>query len=336
MKQIRAADGRTIIKTAGLLLALAVLAQGLARAEEPKESPLVTAAKSLTLGGYAQFLAADWDPGVDSLSVRRARLTLGGELVKHLKFKLSVDLVKSPVLLDALVEFEPSKAIGFRIGQFLVPFSLESSSPTRDIDMVNRSAIVDALAPGRDIGASGRDVGAVLYGSYAIAEYSVGLFNGSGLNRADTNSHKDLSGRVVLRPFKAFSFGASLYRGKIESIPDGPLVARNKEGLEAAVVLKAFSLKSEYIHAVDDTVSKAGWYVQAGLFALPGKLQALLRYDALDLDRAVANDAKNVITAGVNWFIRGATKLQVNYEIHRLQAGGKEKSGLLAQFQAAF
>jgi hypothetical protein len=336
MKRTDKAAGKALIKSGWLFLILAGLAHGSARAEEPKESPLVTAAKTLTLSGYAQFLAANWDPGVDSLSVRRARLGLGGELVRHLKFKLSVDLVKSPVLLDALVEFEPSKAIGFRIGQFLVPFSLESSSPTRDIDMVNRSAVVDALAPGRDIGASGRDVGAVLYGSYSIAEYSAGLFNGSGLNKADTDSHKDLSGRVVLRPFKLLSFGASIYRGKLESTPGGPLVTRNKEGIEATIVLMAFSLKSEYIHAVDDTVSKAGWYVQAGVFAVPGKLQALLRYDHLDLDRAAPDDAKSVATAGVTWFIRGATKLQVNYELHRLEAGGKEKSGLLAQFQAAF
>jgi phosphate-selective porin len=327
---------RTTLRRAGAAFLSAIIFGGLALAEEPKDSPLVTAAKSLTLSGYAQFLAVDWDPGVSNLSVRRARLSLSGEIVKNLRFKVAADLTKSPALLDAIVEFEPSKIVGLRAGQFLVPFSLESVTPTGDIDMVNRSSVVESLAPGRDVAASGRDVGAALYGSYSIVDYALGLFNGSGLNKADTNSHKDLSGRIVFHPLKFLSLGASLYRGKQDSSPGAPLVRRNKEGLEAALVLKAFSLKSEYIHAQDDLVSKAGWYVQAGFFALPAKLQPLVRYEFLDLDRAVSGDGTNIISVGINWFIVGRTKLQLNYEIHRLQAGGREKSGLLAQFQAAF
>jgi len=321
---------------AGLALLAAALLCGTALAEEPKESPFVTAARSLTLSGYAQVMAVEWDPGVDTFSLRRARIGVSGDILKNLKFKITVDVVKSPALLEALVEFEPSKILGLRVGQFLVPFSLESITPTRDLDMVNRSPVVDTLAPGRDNGSSGRDIGAALYGSYAIFEYTVGLFNGAGINKADTNGHKDWSGRLVAHPLKFLSVGASLYRGKQDSSPGAPLVRRNKEGLEAAFVLKAFSLKSEYIHAQDNLVSKAGWYVQTGFFALPARLQALVRYDSLDLDRAVAGDGTNVITAGINWFIVGRTKLQVNYELHRLQGGGRDKSGLLAQFQAAF
>jgi len=323
-------------RRAGLALLAVALFSGPALAEEPKESPFVTAAKSLTLSGYAQVLAVEWDHGVDTFSLRRARVGLSGGLLKNLKFKLVVDLVKSPALLDALVEFEPSKIVGLRFGQFLVPFSQESVTPTSELDMVNRSPVVEALSPGRDNTSSGRDIGAVLYGSYAVFDYTVGLLNGAGTNKADTNSHKDWSGRVVFHPLKHVSVGGSLYRGKQDSAPGAPLVRRNKEGLEAAVVIKAFSLKSEYIHAQDDIVSKSGWYVQTGFFAIPTKLQALLRYDSLDLDRSIAGDGTNVISAGINWFILGRTKLQVNYEIHRLQGGGRDKSGLLAQFQAAF
>lgn len=324
------------LERAGLTLLAAALLCGTALADEPKESPFVTAAKSLTLSGYAQILAVEWDRGVDTFSLRRARIGLSGDILKNLRFKVLVDVLKSPALIDALVEFEPSKILGLRGGQFLVPFSLESTTPTRDLDMVNRSPVVDTLAPGRDNASSGRDIGTALYGSFAIFEYTAGLFNGAGINKADTNSHKDWSGRLVVHPLKFLSVGASLYLGKQDSTPGAPLVRRNKEGLEAALILKALSLKSEYIHAQDDLVSKAGWYVQAGFFALPAKLQALLRYDWLDLDRSVAGDAKNVISAGINWFILGKTKLQLNYEIHRLEGGGRDKSGLLAQFQAAF
>jgi phosphate-selective porin OprO/OprP len=321
---------------AGLVLLAVVFLAVSAPAEEKKESPLVTATRSLKLSGYAQILVVDWDKGVDTFSLRRARASLTGELIKHLRFKLMVDVVKSPALLEAFVEFEPSKIVGLRFGQFKVPFSLESVASDSDIDMINRSAVVETLVPGRDNGSSGRDIGAVLYGSVSVVDYTFGLFNGAGINKADTNSHKDWGGRVVVHPVKFISVGGSLYRGMQSPSADVPLVRRNREGLEADFILKRLSLKSEYIHAEDGPVAKAGWYVQAGFFALPGKLQTLVRYDSLDIDRAIAGDAKNVITVGLNWFILGRTKLQVNYEIHRLETGGRENSGLMAQFQAAF
>ena len=328
--------GQKLIKIVGVSLAIAVLAQGLARADEPKDSAVTAALKSLKFSGYAQILGTVWDNDIDTFNLRRVRLGLSGELVKNLKFRLAVDLVKSPVLLDALVEFEPSKAAGLRFGQFFVPFSLESLTPTYDLDLINRSAVVDTLSPGRDNGSSGRDIGTVFYGSASVLEYTVGLFNGSGSNKTDNNSHKDWSGRVVLRPAKFLALGGSIYRGRLTPSADAPTVRRDRDGLDAVLTIKVFSLKGEYLHAVDDTISKAGWYVQAGVFALPGKLQGVVRYDFLDLDRAVAGDAKNVIAFGVNWIIKGRNKLQVNYEIHRLEGGAADKAGLLAQFQAGF
>lgn len=326
----------TLLKTTCAFLSLAVLSPGLAQAEEPKDSPVMTALKSIRISGYAQVLAAEWDKDTDTFSLRRARIALSGEILKNLRFRLNVDVIKSPILLDAEVEFQPYKAAGLKFGQFRLPFSLESFTSTSDLDMVNRSIVVDTLAPGRDNGSSGRDIGLALLGNYSMLEYMFGLFNGAGINKTDTNDHKDWSGRVVLRPVKFLAVGGSLYRGMQSASPSVPLSRRDKQGLEAVLAIKGFSLKSEYIHANDDIVSRAGWYAQAGLFALPGKLQALFRYDYLDIDRAVPDDAKNVITLGVNWFIKGRTKLQVNYEIHGLEEGGREKSGLLAQFQAGF
>ena len=327
---------RKHVKTAALVLLAALLIPAAVRADDTRESPVTTALKSLTLSGYLQVEAADWDKGVDTFSLRRARPTLSGELLKSLKFKISVDLVKSPALLDALVEFEPSKALGVRFGQFLVPFSLESVTPTAELDMINRAAVIDTLSPGRDNGSSGRDIGAVFYGTYSILEYTGGLFNGAGINKSDTNSHKDWAGRLVLRPFKFLALGGSLYRGRQSATATDPLLKRDREGFDAALVFRRASVKGEYLHATDDVVSKSGWYVQGGFFALPAKLQALVRYETLDPDRSVAGDAKNSLAFGVNWFIRGRTKLQVNYEIHTLQGGGHDKSGLLAQFQAGF
>lgn len=331
--------GRSLSTTTGFLAA-AVLGLGLLRgpaaAQEKKESPVVSFLQGLKLGGYIQAYGASWDPGPDTFQLRRARLALNGAIVKGLSFKVSFDLAKSVGLLDAQVEYAPFREAGLRFGQFLVPFSLDNTTSVADIDMVNRPAAVDALAPSRDIGSLGRDVGVAAFGRWSIAEYALGFFNGSGLNKADEDSHKDFSGRLVLRPAKFLAVGGSLYRGKRSPAEGEPLADRNKEGFEAQLALDRVLVKGEYIHARDGLVSKAGWYATAGVYALPGKVQALVRYDSLDLDRAAANDGAHIVTFGLNWFIAGRTKLQVNYEVHGLQGDGREKSGLLAQFQAAF
>lgn len=331
--------GGSLKRMTGFLAAAVLglhLLGGPAVAQEKKESPVTSFLQNLKLSGYLQAYGAAWDPGTDTFQLRRARLVLNGQIVKDLSFKISFDLARSPALLDAQIEFAPFQAAGLRFGQFVVPFSLDNVTSVADIELVNRPAVVEALAPSRDIGSSGRDVGLAAFGRWTIAEYAVGFFNGSGLNKADTDGHKDFGGRVVLKPIKALALGGSLYRGQRAPAEGEPLADRNKEGLEALVTLDRVMLKGEYIHARDGLVSKAGWYATAGVFALPRKIQALVRYDALDLDRAVTGDGKHIVTFGLNWYVAGRTKLQVNYEIHTLQTGGREKSGLLAQFQAAF
>jgi phosphate-selective porin OprO/OprP len=320
----------------GVVLLAAVLVSGVARAGDDKDSAVESVLRSLELTGYAQVLAVDWDRDVDSFSIRRARVALAGEVVKNLRFRLNVDFAKSPTLLDAEISFEPCKIVGFKLGQFRLPFSLESICSSSDLDTVNRSPVVDTLAPGRDNAAFGRDIGIAFYGSYSVVGYMFGLFNGSGINKTDTNSHKDWGGRIVVHPLRCLSVGGSLYRGKQSASPEDPLLKRDKEGLEAALAIKRFSFKTEYIHARDDLVAKAGWYVQAGYFAFRGRIEAVLKYGSLDLDRAVSGDATRVITAGVNWLVMEKVRLQVNYEIHRLETGVREKSGLLAQLQAGF
>jgi phosphate-selective porin len=309
-----------------------------AAAQEKQDAPAVTAGKALKLSGATQLLAAYWKDDVDSFSVRRARFTLSGELLKSLRYKATVDMAKTPTLLDALVEFDALAGLSFRAGQFLVPFSLESVTSVSDLDTINRSQVVNALSPGRDIGTQGRDVGAIAFGRISIVEYTVGLVNGSGINKADANDQKDLAGRVLARPLAGLTVGASLYRGDQRAAAAETSVVRHREGLEVAFLRGPASFKAEYIHAKDGDLSRSGWYAQGGWFVLKDTLQAVVKFDSLDHDRALAGDRRDVLTAGCTWFIAGRTKLQVNFENHRPEGGSGLAStyGLLAQFQAAF
>jgi hypothetical protein len=306
------------------------------RAEEKKDSYPLSLSQAFKLSGYTQVLSTFWDEGVDSFLIRRARLSLSGEVMKNVQYRIQVDAVKSPVLLDAIVEFTLSQNFSLRIGQFKVPFSTENLTSGSDLDTINRSQTVEKLCPGRDIGSQGRDIGATILGKFSIVECTVGVFNGAGTNKADINSQKDFGGRLAVKPTDFLTLAGAFYDGRHSSASGAEPVTRDKVGFELLFNYSAFSVKGEFIQAKDDKISKRGWFVQGGYFFIPKKLQAILKFDSYDKDRDLDDDRSDLLTFGLNWFLSGKTKLQVNYELYRLEVAGHNNSAILAQLQAYF
>lgn len=244
--------------------------------------------------------------------------------------------MKSPLLLDAQIDWTLARAAVVRFGQFKIPFSLESTTSSADLDTIDRSQVVNKIAPGWDIGASGRDIGLVLAGQASVFEYALGTFNGAGLNKADTNDHKDLSARLVAHPLAGVAIGGSYYDGLYSTAAGAPRTLRRRIGGEAAWILDGLSIKAEYIQATDGAVRREGGYIQAALFVAPRKLQLLLKADAYDKDRAAAGDRVDAYTAGANWFLADRSKVQVNYLVFRSQAGLTLNRMLEVQFQLGF
>ena len=142
---------------ASILLFLVVLKPTLSLSLDPSEENQNKefVGSSLKVSGYAQLLFTEQNDNQDTFAVRRARLNLGGNLAKKLKLKLQVDLTRSPALMDALVELALDEKINLRLGQFLVPFSLENTTSAAELLTINRSSTVELLAPGRDNRAAG-------------------------------------------------------------------------------------------------------------------------------------------------------------------------------------
>jgi phosphate-selective porin OprO/OprP len=327
---------RTHFLVAAWAACAACLLVGTAWAGEEKESSPVTSSRALKLSGYTQFLYTAQDEGNDGFSIRRARLSLAGDLLKNVHYKIQFDAVKSPILLDCHVDVAFSDAAGLRLGQFKVPFSQESLLSAQDVDTVNRSQPVTKLSPGQDIGSSGRDIGAILFGKLPAIEYSVGLFNGSGINKADTNEHKDFAGRVVFHPVGFLALGASLYDGEYSAAANSPKTRRDRNGYEFALHAGDLTVRGEFIRAWDGDTTRVGWYVQAGYFLLPGKLLGLIKRDSYDQDTKVGGDRSDLWTFGLSLFLWEKTKLVLNLERRRDEAAQKTYSTLLALFQAAF
>ncbi|MHB8095203.1 MAG: porin [Candidatus Aminicenantales bacterium] len=304
--------------------------------EKETKEPSLAISKAFKLSGYTQVQYTGWDTGNDSFFIRRSRISLGGGIIKNMQLKVQVDLAKTPTLLDAYIDYSFNKYLSVRVGQFQVPFSLESLTGSGAVDTINRSQPEEKLVPGRDNGALSRDAGVMVFGTYALVDYSVGLFNGSGINKNDANSHKDIGGRVVVHPVKVLAVGGSFYKGKQGASTDAALVTRDKYGLEAAFILPRVSVKAEYFAAKDDLIDRNGWYVQGGYFVLPKKVQAILKYETVDMNRDLALDGVDRYTAGLNWFIAANTKIQVNYELYKGESDINDNSAFLAFFQVGF
>jgi len=309
---------------------------GISEADEQKEEFALVASQSLELNAYTQVRYTHTDGDINEFRIRRARAGLKGEIIKSINYILQIDAAKSPVLLDAKVEITFSPYAKLTFGQFKVPFSLENLTSSSALDTINRSQTVENLCPGRDVGAQGRDIGVALSGKFSRIEYNLGIFNGEGSNRADTNEKKDLVARLGFSPFDFLTVSLSHYQGKSTLFGGDSVVDRDRTGVDIFLVHEQISIKGEYISARDYRADRLGWYVQGGYYLVPGKIQAIVKYDSYDANRDIQGDRTDVITLGLNWFFSKMTKLQINYEHHTEGLTGNSENVVLAQFQAGF
>ena len=309
-----------------------------ATADEEKDEFALVASQSLELKAYTQVRYTHTDDDINEFRIRRARAGLKGEILKNINYILQIDAAKSTILLDAKVEITFSAYARMTFGQFKVPFGLENLTSSSALDTINRSQTVENLCPSRDIGGQGRDIGVALSGKFSWIEYSLGVFNGEGANRADTNERKDLDARLGFSPFDFLTFSLSHYQGKSPSPLFGgdSVVDRDRTGADIYFVHEQISVKGEYIFARDYQIDKYGWYIQGGYYFIPDKIQAIVRYDSYDENMDIQGDRADIITLGLNWFFSKKTKLQINYEHQRDEFADTTEHVFLAQFQAYF
>lgn len=303
---------------------------------QKKERP-VTGSTKIKLSGWVQ---TRWTNGVGTtnpLEIRRARIALDGNLAEKVAYRVQVDAVRSPVLLDARLDYTPKPFAKLTIGQFKIPFSQENLISSRDLISIERSNVVNNLVPGRDTGNNGRDIGAQLEGNFyrgdgkPLVDYSVGLFNGAGINRRDDNRRKDIGARLVVHPLAGLSLAGDYYNG---ASGDKEL-SRERAGVEFAYVRKLYSLRGEYIWGHDGVVRKYGWYSQFAYRFRP-KWEALAKFDTYDPQRHVGKDVTNTYLVGVNWYLANWVKLQANYGLVDEEARTNLTNLFLSQVQFQF
>jgi phosphate-selective porin OprO/OprP len=140
---------------------------------------------------------------MDTFVIRKMRPMLSGRMARYFEFQVVPDLGSGTViLLDAYLDVRFSNAFRVRMGKSKTPIGYEVLIGDPFLLFPERT-LVSSLIPNRDTGIQ-------LLGDIAGGKlhYAAGVYNGipDGTNSTadfDTNSGKDLTGRIVLRPFQS-------------------------------------------------------------------------------------------------------------------------------------
>lgn len=331
---------------AGFRADLAIVKQDEAAARKEFQ---ITAGKQLKFSGYTQarYQSLNKSGDIDGFDIRRARLDIRGVLTPVYDYRAQIEFggTKGPFLLDATVVAKFSPGFNVTLGQFKVPLSRENLTSSPKLETINRSQGVEALtARGKDVigNHNGRDIGIAISGGLLpnedvyLLDYTAGLFNGSGINAADKNEQKDFAARLVYHPNRKFDIGGSYYNGRGTWGTTSANRNRDRIGVDLDYHLDPVSIKGEYISGKDDTTRKTGWFLQAGYFFKPQKLQGVLKFDTYDADTKISANETNVYTFGITRFFNKSAFLQVNYELKREKGTEIDNNTLLSQFTFQF
>jgi len=327
----------------------------------------------LRLSGYTQVRFQDFQQKgkPDGFDIRRARLDFQGDFSTKWNYRLLIDFVGAsgatggaptggaliaPTLFDAFIAYKPFPFIKIQAGQFILPLSQENLIQDRNLELIDRSQVVNALVARKgdisnglvdSIGnQNGRDIGVQLSGSLIqlkdgdLLDYYLGLFDGAGINTVDNNESKDICARIVLHPFKGLSLGSSYYNGFDRFTSS---LAKDQErirwGADLSYSGSRLGLRTEYLQGQEgneNPIRHQGWYAQGTYFIVARHLQGIFRYDSYNPNEEKAKQTNTYYVFGMNYFFNVWTKVQVNYSWRTESGPVLDNDVITIQLQLAF
>lgn len=289
---------------------------------------------SIKLSGYVNSQYTYSDDGTNTFHIRRARLDIKGDLGKMVDYRFQTDFASSPKLVDAYVRVKFNPYLNLQFGQFKIPFSLENMMGPLTWESIENSQIINKLSGYSDVsgeGGNGRDLGLSLYGGFFkregfnIIDYSLGVFNGNGINLKDNNTQKNIVGKLEIHPIKAVTISASYYKGLMNGVVDRTQrMPKDRAAFSLRYDDKKFLLRTEYLHGTTD-MGEANPVVTDGCYAIigyniKGKVMPLLRYDFYRNDITAENGKSTYYMVGVDYHPWKYLRLQLNYTLKDVQA----------------
>lgn len=239
-----------------LLLIIGLIAFLFPMSLKAQETPKIS---GFVQGLYEAHLAKESGLIDNTLRMRRVRVSLDGNFTDAISYKIQGDFSRSPMLVDAYVKYKASKAFAIQVGQFKMPFSMESPINPVNLEIFDYGESVQSLVGYKDIcgvGSLGRDLGVMASGEflqlegkdYPLITYNIGLFNGNGANKLDNNNRKDIVGRLDVHPMmKELTLSGSFYLGKYNNETEGDSGTRNRWSAGAQYKDGNIMVRAEYL-----------------------------------------------------------------------------------------
>lgn len=281
----------------------------------------------------------------NTLRMRRVRMSVDGNLSKNVSYKIQGDWVCSPILVDAYIKIKACPEFAVQVGQFKTPFTLESPINPLNLEIFDYGETVKALSGYDDVcgvGKQGRDIGVMATGSlfkledqnFSLIDYSIGVFNGNGINVIDNNNRKDIVGRLEFHPWmKGITLTGSYYYGKYFDNID---LKRNRYSFGAQYSDNDLMFRTEYVGGEtgkpvadgqneleellysESLFNSNGFYAVAGYWfhfgseAHPQKIMPVVRVEQLTKDTDANNDV-TYYTVGINYWPWKSVNFKLDY-----------------------
>lgn len=301
---------------------------------------------SVQLGGRIQY---DYDltefdsaTKTDDFFVRRARLYVKGNVAGDWSYKAQFNILNGGEVEDTALGTGGEAADeggtpedlyirynGFgkkavvTAGRQKMPFGLEALTSSKDISMLERSAVTEAYAVGRAEGVQ-------LSGSGANYTYAVAVYEGDTGSQPSGDS--SYAARATFAPVRSDDLIVHLGVAFKDEGDDVEAL-----GLEAAAVAGPFHAQAEFVDAEAGATSTDAYYVQAGWVITgeqrpykggkfkrvkpasdSGALELLVRYEdgeAKYSDIGISGTTTDASSYGIglNWYVNNNVKLGMSY-----------------------
>lgn len=313
------------------------------------------------IGGRIQWdwnhAEADSDSEADenNLHVRRARIFLKGTFAKDwdykAQFNLGEDGADSGDVEDLYIRYKGfGKQANITLGRQKEPFGLEEQTSSKDISILERSAMTEQYA-------FGRNTGIQLHGKGSNWTYGIGAFE----NESDSKKEAEdiaITGRVTFAPIK--EKGSVLHLGAAFSERAGTgSSVESAYGLELAGVAGPLHGQFEFFDAdlangdsIDGWYGQVGWILTGesrpykdGKFKIvkpskkSGAWEAVVRYEDGEgnfSDIELGRTEGDQLAVGLNYYPNSAIRIGASWMTGEDDITGEEGDEIRVRFQYVY
>lgn len=289
----------------------------------------------------ARFSLYDDDfQGGRTFEATNARIIIRGDLDKGFFYKIAINAVSDPVLLDAYVGYRFNESLSIATGAMKPTQTLDFMPDPGSTDFIDRAKMTGLLVSSREIGVSAS-------GNIGGFYYYTGVFNGT---RLKTNNNSRLYGIGRLQYTIYDIIPASVQLGLSASHGDSPGIRTGSNGpfLEGTRSLLGADLRiesermiwaAEYLAGELQVVGLAGekelisgYYFTYG-YAVSQDLMLLGRWQTWSYREADIRE--NMLTIGTNIIATGLVSFQLNADAY-FPPEAKNRYGASFIFQVQF